>query len=314
MKNDMTRFLTVVCIFGLLLIVSDRILARVEDKLYARKDNKINYAARTDNAAQIVILGSSRASHHYVPAILADSLDRSCVNLGTDGQGIFYNYALFHLLLQNDTPEIIIYELSGFDWMDEGERNYSKLDDLAPLYGTSEVVDQLIGRKGKDYRNAIGLFHSYRYNGRLHNVFVDTHQTARKGGYLPLYGTWSRDFEVKAAVRQRLPVTVSLEKVSLLKRMAEECRANHILLIVAISPSLQNGLTDLEESVAAELCGTDIPYFNYKTALSDYAMFQDRTHMNCKGAEWYSSRLAGDIKKMLNEGPLPFGQKYDQIK
>ena len=41
-----------------------------------------------DNQYDVLIMGSSRAHHHYVPEIISDSLGLSCYNTGKDGNGI----------------------------------------------------------------------------------------------------------------------------------------------------------------------------------------------------------------------------------
>ena len=113
MKNGFTKFILVILSFLVFIFVLDKVVVRIEDKLYSTKDNKLNYAAYNNDNTEIVILGSSRASHHYVPSILTDSLGMSCVNLGMDGKGILYNYALFNMLVQYNSPRIIIYEFGG---------------------------------------------------------------------------------------------------------------------------------------------------------------------------------------------------------
>ena len=55
---------------------------------YTKRDNFIS----DEVDANILIFGSSRAAHHYVPSILSDSLDMSCYNCGLDGNGIIYGY------------------------------------------------------------------------------------------------------------------------------------------------------------------------------------------------------------------------------
>ena len=55
---------------------------------YTKRDNFIS----DEVDANILIFGSSRAAHHYVPSILSDSLDMSCYNCGMDGNGIIYGY------------------------------------------------------------------------------------------------------------------------------------------------------------------------------------------------------------------------------
>ena len=102
MKNDFVKFIVTILIFFVSIILCDRIVAFVENKLYLLQDTKVNYAHQNKVVADIVILGSSRASHHYVPHIITDSLGLTCVNLGEDGQGILYNYPIAHMVMKNN--------------------------------------------------------------------------------------------------------------------------------------------------------------------------------------------------------------------
>ena len=47
----------------------------------------------------IVVLGSSRAAHHYIPSIIADSTGLACYNAGKDQQGLFYSLAIWRSIL-----------------------------------------------------------------------------------------------------------------------------------------------------------------------------------------------------------------------
>ena len=49
-------------------------------------------------SAEIIILGSSRANHSYVPEIFESRLSYSCYNAGRDGNFILYNYAIFNAI------------------------------------------------------------------------------------------------------------------------------------------------------------------------------------------------------------------------
>lgn len=80
MKSNFLRFIKNILLFGILTLLCDRGIALIEAKLYATQDTKINYVER-ESVADIIIMGSSRASHHYIPQILMDSLHMTCVNL-----------------------------------------------------------------------------------------------------------------------------------------------------------------------------------------------------------------------------------------
>ena len=291
------KFIVTILSFFVLLFVCDKCIVKVEDKLYATKDNKINYASFNTDNAEIVILGSSRASHHYVPQIFEDSLGMSCVNLGVDGHGILYNYALFHLLTRNNTPKVIIYEYCGFDWEEGGLSTYASNTYLAPAYGRSDVVDTLINAVGKNYKRVLTLLNTYKYNGRVHNVVFNSHQIANNKGYQPLYGKFEGVL-TEDNVDENEEVKVNADKVIYLERLIKVCRQKGIKLLFAISPSLTEGSTQGYE-LLSDLCGNDIPLLNHIAESKNLEMYKDKTHLNNDGARWYTAMVVEELKQIL---------------
>lgn len=80
MKKDITRFGITIVILAIMLIVVDFavgfIADRVVDKMpnYSGQIAKDNYRLHRMDA-EIVIIGSSRGSHHYVTSQLSDSIE-----------------------------------------------------------------------------------------------------------------------------------------------------------------------------------------------------------------------------------------------
>jgi len=83
------RFLLLV----ILMVVLDYSVGYFLKKTYFSQKSGVDY--RTTYAingvrSDILILGSSRATHHYNPSIIEDSLKMSAFNGGRDGCSIFY--------------------------------------------------------------------------------------------------------------------------------------------------------------------------------------------------------------------------------
>lgn len=300
MKNSFVKFIFSICSFFVLLIVADRIVARLENKLFASNDHKINYALYGKESTDILILGSSRASHHYVPQMLSDSLGMKCINLGTDGQGIFYNYSLFHLYTKHHTPKVVIYELSGFDWEAEKGNMYGRLDALSTIYGKDEFVDSIIAKSSPSFKIVTSIFNSFCFNGKIHNALINTHQTRNKAGYLPLKGERPIDLPIKTSEITEVP-QIEPVKMAYMKQLISECKQKGITFILAISPSLLRSDGDIIQQVAGELCGDAIPFLNYLNSTNDMSLYKDNTHMNSKGAEWYTTQIINDLRQILAE-------------
>ena len=295
MKKDFIKFIVVILVFFALLLMCDRGVAFVENKLYSSQDTKINYAHLNKDIADIVILGSSRASHHYIPQILTDSLGFSCVNLGEDGQGILYGYSLAHMLLKSNAPRIIVYEFGSQDYKKDIGNN---IDPLSVVYGEYGQVDEIIKRVKSDMATSINVFSSYRYNTLLHKVAMNSNETTTlHKGYEPLYGSKKDGSEIKVDAAE---ISVDDYKLAIFKQFASECKSKGVLLIGVYSPkyTLSNEFdTNLPIELFEEV---GVPFLDYRKATFDTAYFIDNGHLNDLGAKWFSSRLASDLKKYVD--------------
>ena len=90
------------------------------------RNNYIFSGVRSD----VIILGSSRAIHHYDPQILSDTLGLTCYNCGEDGMGILLMYARYRAIRERYVPRLVIYEvLPEYDLQEESDNlKYLKAD------------------------------------------------------------------------------------------------------------------------------------------------------------------------------------------
>ena len=137
----MKKFLINIVIFFAVVIACDYLMGSV--LLFMNLNSKVadngrNNMINKEMTADIVILGSSRALHHYVPQIIEDTLGLTCYNAGTDGQGIILNYGRYQMLSQRYTPKIIIYDICPeYDLNTNDNSRYLKW--LKPYYFDSSV-------------------------------------------------------------------------------------------------------------------------------------------------------------------------------
>jgi hypothetical protein len=300
MDKDFTRFVLYILVLILSLFVCDRIVGKVEDILYSKRNTKLTYAAYSSRQDDIVILGSSRASHHYIPAIISDTTNLSCVNLGVDGQNIYYHFALLNLLLEHRKPKMVIYELFDIDFLHTTDKySVGQLDQLAPMCGVNPKVDSLIGLKGRKYMAAIRLFDSYRYNSKLFSVIIDSRHIDDRSGYIPIYGEWTGEKESKVNGTNKL----DSGKLRCLYDMIDMCKAHDIKIVIVVSPQYLAPYADRQEYLeVGRMCADrGACFLYYQKLLQNASMFKDIAHMNDKGARWYSSIIAREIKQYINE-------------
>lgn len=163
--------------------------------------------------SDIVIMGSSRAHHHYVPSVICGATGMTAYNAGVDGNGIVLATGLYHMMAERYTPKVIIYDVEpAFDinvYLEDGN-NTRYIGWLRPYYRNSKV-EEIICRvdsteKLKD------LSAMFRYNGKIADLFKDQVVLSdySADGYAPLQGEMKKKKQKKTRWRTcdaRLPET-----------------------------------------------------------------------------------------------------------
>ena len=200
----MKKFLVRIVVFFVAVAIIDIFFGKSCDYMYEHSKSgdsrKINYAIKECNA-DVLIMGSSRANHHYNPQIITDSLGLSCYNLGIDGSGVILMDGFYRLITQRYVPKLILYELTpSFDlYQYAGDANNTRyLSQLKPYY-QEECLRQLFD--DVDGRERLKLYSGlYRYNTSCLNLFRSFigHVAIEGNGFLPLKGVMSeyKPFEV----------------------------------------------------------------------------------------------------------------------
>ena len=102
-------------VFILLMLIADEVMGLILRKLYFNQirgqGNSLNYVF-SECKDDILIIGNSRAQHHYDPQI-GTALKMSCYNAGQDGgHSILLSYAQIRILTERYSPKIIILEFN----------------------------------------------------------------------------------------------------------------------------------------------------------------------------------------------------------
>ena len=251
----------------------------------------------------VIILGSSRATHHYVPQIIEDSLGVTCYNCGEEGNGVVLAYGRLRMLTERYTPKLILYELTpGYDYGTK-EPNNKSLGYLRAYYDKKGIKgifkdfdDDLswLKMKSKMYKNTSRLLPDVFDN----ITFRDNHK-----GYEPLYGKMLlKENQFEAQTNQIF--SVDSVKLSYVERVIALSKEEQIPLIFMISP--RYGIVQPDMSIyepALSICKQyNVPVYNYLSCMSisdRIEFFQDEGHMNNQGAEAYTSLLVNDVLRTI---------------
>jgi hypothetical protein len=297
----MKKFLVRIIVFFVAVAIIDILFGMCCDYMYENSKSgdsrKINYAIIECNA-DILIMGSSRANHHYNPQILSDSLGLSCYNLGIDGSGAILMDGFYRLITQRYVPKLIIYELTpSFDFYQNpvDANNTRYLAQLKPYYSEGclkQLFDDV--EKRERFKLNSGL---YRYNTSCLNLFRSFigHGTTDNNGYLPLKGVMTKHKPFSVSTNNMID---SL-KIQYLKQLISDCKKRGTQLLFVVSPRY-GATTSIEYNLGFDICkesGFDVlDFFCSPNFIATKEFFYDSYHLNDIGAAELSKALVKEIK------------------
>lgn len=255
------------------------------------------YTCRESNE-DIIIMGSSRASHHYVPQILSDSLGMSCFNAGQDGNGIILQYGRWKMISERYAPKVLVYDVTpGFDLQENDNMAY--VDRLKPFCDDCKVKNYVADifpiERWKLYSQM------YRYNYKFLEMLSDCVKSKddKLNGYIPLYGQIRKEVVEGAANAKVKPIEFDETKLQYLECLAQECKLSNTKLIFVVSPYFRGGGYNLEsfEPIVRLASQYDLPfyYFNNSELIDNSNLFKDSYHLNDEGAKTFTAELVHRI-------------------
>src|SRR5690554_6228279 len=104
------QLLLKISVLLVLLVVVDKLVGLSFTYFTSKALERAPNAMRTEHTiakveAEMIILGASRANHHYNPVILEDSINLSVFNCGKDGKPFYYSAAMFDAIIQRYNPQ-----------------------------------------------------------------------------------------------------------------------------------------------------------------------------------------------------------------
>lgn len=244
--------------------------------------------------ADIVIMGSSRAHHHYVPDVISSFTGLSAYNAGVDGNGIVLASGLYDLIKERYSPKVIIYDVEpAFDinvYSEDGN-NTRYIGELRP-YSQNHQMKEIICRvdPSERYKTLSAMF---RYNSKIVDLFKD--QVVANGytadGYAPLQGEMRTEPVKKAS--GGLAVQDSL-KLHMMEEFIAKLSKSGTKLIIMASPKY-GALSSEVFAPVRKMCDKyNVEFWDYYTATEFQKMgyFKESMHLNDKGARAFSEIVA----------------------
>lgn len=256
-----------------------------------------HYVCKESNEG-VLIFGSSRAKHHYVPDIIEDSLGMTCYNTGEDGNGIILCYGFLKMITQRYSPRLIIYDVSQFDMYEDDNIKY--LDLMKPFY-YEPGIDSIFWEVNPKSKFMM-LSNLYRYNTTCLRVLGNF--IYPMGNYPKGYSALSKTMDYEPEINDNKQRVIDTLKIHFFEQFIHLTQAKGVSLICCGSPKYKSPKDDNDYDPIILLCNQyNVPFF-YFGAEPDIALdrtcFEDRGHMNDKGARLYTSMMCHCISNYIN--------------
>jgi hypothetical protein len=254
--------------------------------------------------SETVVLGSSRAAHHYVSPVIAGILNRSCYNAGEDKQRLIYCLAILKTMYRRYSPKEIILDLNPTAF----EKNENGLDELVillPYYSSHPEIRPILDKRNRfEWLKAKSSL--YCYNSLPLKIIFNNVSNQREAkdmnGYEPLINKKAILPESAGDLPSAQPIDDQI--ISTFKALVQLTRERHSKLYVVVSPIYFRIPKDLPSmSVAKSICLKEgISLLDYSQDIRFLRhgpeMFLDDGHLNDSSARLFSAIMATDLKKI----------------
>lgn len=263
---------------------------------------RTTYAIETAET-DILIFGSSRANHHYVPEVFEDSLKMTFYNTGRDGNGVFFQTAVLKSVLKRYTPKVIIFDYLGS--FAKEQEDYDRMSSLLPYYKNHPEIRKIVELRSpyERIKLASGI---YPFNSMILTIAMGNLESNRKRkpdnkGYVAAYNEWQQEIFTAPA----LPVyVIDSNKIKAFREFITSGKESGAKIFVVYSPLFLKFKKSQEIEICKEICSSlKVPFWDFSKDtlfLNHRTLFHDISHLNHKGATIFSSIVASKIKGTLN--------------
>jgi hypothetical protein len=289
-------------IVGVVVFVLDFATGRTLRYFYFKQTSGFDFRTKysmESTEADILVFGSSRANHHYVPEVFEDSLKMTFYNTGRDAAGILYQTGVLRSVLKRYTPKLIILDYS--DDFNKKENANDRPSALLPYYRTHEEVRKIIELNNPFERIKL-ISEIYPFNSRIlstsiGNLEINKKRNADNNGYVPFYGEWQADVD---SIGTYQPYEVDSNKVIAFRELISTAKKSNAKVVVIYSPAFQKIKKSQEIEICNEICSVEnVPFWDFSKDtifLNNRHLFQDVGHLNHNGAKILSYLVVDKIK------------------
>ena len=295
----MKKYLIHICLFFIIVFIIDvgfgKFCAYAIKHAKGGETKPLQYIAYECDK-DIIILGSSRALHHYDDKLIEEQTRIKTYNAGMDGVGCIAMYARYKLLIKHHHPQLIIYDIEPlfdiYDYDDAGGTRYTAhlkvLADDPDVYNVITDVDP-------DER--IKLKSSlYKYNIVFVSNIADwlLRSSSDNFGYEPLQGKMN----ASQVYNYKTNLIVSQIKLKYLNKLIADTKKDGVKLVFLASPKYGASSDNLWP--IKNLCQeNNLEFWDYTNTekYNRMELFKEPMHLNYEGSQLFTLEIINRLQQ-----------------
>lgn len=306
-KQDIFRFVKRTLLFFLAVFLVDFAVGQVMRYFYFRQDSGSLYRttyALDSTTAQVLVLGSSRASRHYNPDVMQVAMNQTVYNAGQKGNHIFYHYGILKAALKRYKPQVVVLDVL-YDEFKPVQDSYDRLSVFLPYHDTHPELEELINLRSP-FEPVKLVSKVYPYNSLIlpvlnGNLGFDKIREPEIKGYLPIDAVMADSVKKTS---ERIEYELDSLKLQTFEKIISTCNNEGIRLFIVFSPAyLENIGNNYSVSIARKIASEKgVPFLDFSGTepfTSDKNLYSDNVHLNAKGADIFSRQVADSIANRL---------------
>jgi hypothetical protein len=275
----------------------DNILGIIVNDFHLKTNNinlqNANYGFLNSPNDDILFFGASEVSHSFISNKVTKETGLPSYNLASDGCGIYYQYPLLETVLEKHTPKVIL--ISAHQLSQEGSDYLTR---IYPYYKNNEHVKQIVDHLYP--RESIKLaFKGYVYNSQIIRIFDGRNDNLN--GYVPLSPrTDIIDDQNLLELPEGEVRKITNETKSYFIKFLEKAVSSGAKVYVYVPPVLEktdqkylNTVKSITKKIKAKL----IDFSSDNSLLKHKELFNDKIHLNHKGANILTDKFISILKK-----------------
>lgn len=312
----MLRFIKSLLIFFVLLVIIDRLGGALLERGFYHQNHGEDFTSINlldKDTSDILILGSSRAVHHFVPKKIIELTGLTCYNGGRDNMGIYYVNACVRQVTERSNPKLFIIDIIPYHFL-EGYQTDQKFIDaqtgiLMPFTNKYPEILKAIERQDKKEAWKAKWIRTYPFNSLIGSILINsfTHiGRFSENGYDPLKGEIDSTKFKSQFNRYTSEVTpFDTSALKLLEESLSIAESKGVKTILCVSPFYLNvppyaALLAEMNAIAARHKGMVLDYAHDAEFMQHPELFRDELHLNEKGAEKLTEKVYREgIEKAL---------------